>query len=206
MEGIKKQLEAVVRCGYSRQRVFRDWVELMFHAFQRDDPPYLAVMGTYDNSGEFGQRPADYFAKAAGELMAYMQKTNKEALSHLFMEFAADKGLRQEFTPPDLSALMAMLAMDKPPSEGQFKISDPCCGAGTMFVQTAKMLSREEADRAFFVGQDIDQTCVFMTALNLMFFNLNGEVIWGNSLTDEKRGVWRTVRNIPMGGSIVKVS
>lgn len=205
MDDIRSSLDAVVRCGYDRSRVFRDWVELMFHAFQRDDPPYLAVMGTYDNSGEMGSRPADHFARATGALLAYMQRTNEEALGQLFMEYAADKGLKQAFTPPDLAKLMAALSLNTPPAEGTFTISDPCCGAGCMLVHTAKMLTREQADRALFVGQDIDPSCVYMTALNLMFFNLNGEVTLGNSLTDERRGTWRTRRNLLLGGSIGKV-
>ena len=41
-----------------------------------------------------------------------------------------------------------------------------------------------------------------MTALNLMFFNLSGLVVWGNSLTMEVRGAWETRRSVAFGGSI----
>ena len=44
-----------------------------------------------------------------------------------------------------------------------------------------------------------------MTALNLMFFNLAGIVLWGNHLALEVRGAWETRRNLVWGGSIQSV-
>ena len=41
-----------------------------------------------------------------------------------------------------------------------------------------------------------------MTALNLMFFNLNGVILWGDHLALEVRGAWETRRSLVWGGSI----
>ena len=41
-----------------------------------------------------------------------------------------------------------------------------------------------------------------MTALNLMFFNLDGVILWGNHLSLEVRGAWETRRSLVWGGSI----
>lgn len=52
---VRKELEAIIGMGYRSHRVFEDWVGLMFHAFQRDDPPYLEIMGQYRNTEPVGQ-------------------------------------------------------------------------------------------------------------------------------------------------------
>jgi hypothetical protein len=43
-----------------------------------------------------------------------------------------------------------------------------------------------------FVGQDADLRCVKITAINLALHNLYGHVIWGNSLTNERKLVYET--------------
>ena len=55
------------------------------------------------------------------------------------------------------------------------------------------------------VGSDIDVRCVRLTALNLALRNLYGYVIWGDSLKNEKRLIYRTgfnlrgfVREVPL--------
>src|SRR5439155_58646 len=55
-----------------------------------------------------------------------------------------------------------------------------------------------------FVGRDIDLRCVRMTAINLALRNLFGFVIWGNSLADERRLVYRT--GFDLKGFISEVS
>lgn len=47
-----------------------------------------------------------------------------------------------------------------------------------------------------FIGQDVDLRCVRMTALNLALRNRYGYVIWGNSLANERRLVYRTGFNL----------
>lgn len=61
---------------------------------------------------------------------------------------------------------------------------------------------RQQNNRAFFVGQDIDLNCARMCALNLMFFNLDGLVVWGNTLTNEVHGAWETRRSVAFGGTL----
>jgi hypothetical protein len=55
-----------------------------------------------------------------------------------------------------------------------------------------------------FMGQDVDLRCVRMTTINLALRNPYGYAIWGNSLRNEQRLVYRTgfngrgfVREVP---------
>ena len=97
---------------------------------------------------------------------------------------------------------MARITHTAPPETGRFKVLDPACGAGACLIAAAKEQTFEQNGRAIFVGQDIDLNCARMTALNLMFFNLDGIVLWGNHLALEVRGAWETRRSLVWGGSI----
>ncbi len=198
---VRKELEAIISMGYRGYRVFEDWVGLMFYAFQRDDPPYLEIMDQYRNKEPVGQREADHFATATACLMEYMRATNAEALGPLYEEYAADHYRGQYFTPAAVAQLMARICHTEPPEQGRFKVLDPACGAGACLIAAAKEQTFEQNNRAIFVGQDIDLNCARMTALNLMFFNLDGVVLWGNHLALEVRGAWQTRRSVAFGGS-----
>lgn len=203
LEGIRGKLLGVIHMGYPSYRVFEDWIALMFFAFQRDDPHYLEIVHSYRNSGKIGEREIDLFSEALGELLRYLRATNTEAFSRLFTEFAADHYHGQYFTPAHIADFMARLTMPcQAVPEKPFLVNDLACGAGACLVATIKAQTNEVNDRAFFVGQDIDLNCCRMTALNLMFFNVNGLVIWGNTLTGEIRGAWETSRDLVMGGSL----
>ncbi|ESP89729.1 Type I restriction-modification system methyltransferase subunit-like protein [Candidatus Halobonum tyrrellensis G22] len=53
-------------------------------------------------------------------------------------------------------------------------------------------------------GQDTDLVCAQMAALNLCFFNIDGAVVWGDSLAMTKRRAWKT-RGTMLGGEIAEV-
>jgi hypothetical protein len=72
-------------------------------------------------------------------------------------------------------------------AETRRTVCDPCCGSGRLLLVVAERQPHWE-----FVGQDIDLRCVRMTAFNLAFRNRYGHVIWGDSLRDEQRLVYRT--------------
>ena len=204
LDTLVKTLESIMHMGYSRHNVLQDFIGLMFYAFQRDDAQYLQIMKQYRNEGVMDAREADYFAHALGELMLAMQETNEEYLGNLFMEFASDSYKGQFFTPYSVCKCMSQMLNvgDKFPKSGKVFINDPCCGAGAMLLSFAQELSIEQANRVVFVAQDIDICCCQMTALNMMFFNMDAVIIHGNTLSLEVRNAWRTRRNIVWGGSL----
>jgi type I restriction-modification system DNA methylase subunit len=197
---ILKQLESITHRGHSAWTVFEDWVSLMFYALQRNDEEYLKIVTRYKNDRPQGEREVDYFCNAFGLLMQKMSETNRELLGEIYMQWeVSSKHSGQFFTPWTVAYMMAQMTSPK----GEC-INDPCCGSGIMFIAACKTMTNKELDKAVFVGQDIDLTCVMMCALNLTFFNLNGYVMWGNSLTNERRKVFRTTRSY-LGGSLTEV-
>lgn len=205
LNGIRRELEKIMGMGHHSYRVYEDFIGLIFYALQRDDPHYLEIMGRYANTAPVGEREADYFSQAFGNLLAYMAETNDEALGVLFMEFAASQHKGQFFTPMDVARLMAKMTQINIPEGRRFTVADPACGAGIGLIACAKEQTFEQNGRAVFVGQDIDLNCVRMCAVNMALFNLNALVIWGNSLTLEVWGAWETRRNAALGGQIVEV-
>lgn len=203
LKPVCKELEAIMNMGHNSYKVFEDWVGLMFFAFQRDDPNYLKIMGRYENKPNDPRgREADHFAAATAYLMEYMRKANEEALGTLFMEYASSKYQGQFFTPSNLSRSCAAMTLQDIPDDRQFTIGDPACGAGIMFVKAAKEMTFEQNCRAIFIGVDTDINCVRMCTLNMMFFNLDSLIIWGNSLSLKCQDAWFTKRSIAFGGSL----
>lgn len=184
--------------GYSSYNIFDDWLDIMLYALMRNDDKYLEVVNTYRNH-EYaeGSRPIDYFARAFALLLNLMKETNDEILGELYQQWnMANKRTGQFFTPKQIAKMMAMIL--EPQGEC---ISDPCCGAGIMLIEACKVIDAEQLNKAIFIGQDIDLTCVRMCALNLVCFNLNGYIIHGNTLANECLRVYQTCRGA-IGGSI----
>ena len=196
MKDILKCLEAILSRGYSSYTIFNDWLDLMIFALQRDDEHYLEIVRKYKNTAKFGEREIDYFCQAFACLQIEMKKTNDDILGQVYMQWNQNNKYHgQFFTPKHIASFMATVI------EPKGKILDPACGSGIMLIEALKTMDNEKLDEAMFFGQDIDLTCVKMCALNLMFFNVNGFVVWGDSLSLECRKVYETERSY-LGGSI----
>ena len=197
MKEILAQLEAILRLGYSSYSVFEDWLDLMLYALQRADPHYLEIVRKYKNDQPQDKREIDYFCKAFALLQIEMQKTNEDVLGELYMEWNMSNKYRgQFFTPKHVASMMAHIVA---PTGGN--ILDPCCGSGVMLVEAIKTMTNEQLDNACICGQDIDLSCVKMCALNLLFFNVSGYVVWGDTLAMQCNKVFETRRSY-LGGSI----
>jgi type I restriction-modification system DNA methylase subunit len=198
VDEIVEHLNSIHRLGHSYYQVFRDWIDLMLYALQRDDEQYLAVMDRYDNDGPRGEREADHFAAAFGELQKETANTGLDVLGDVYEVFGLQSDhLGQHFTPHAVADLLATLqhGIDGPVEN----VSDPACGSGRLLLYTAK-----RHPEAFYVGQDKDAVCAKMTALNLCMFNLDGYVVHGDTLRMERRNAWRTV-STNSGGSVREV-
>ena len=196
---ILKELETIAGMGYSAWSVFDDWISLMFWALQRNDEEYLKVVHKYKNTKPMGEREIDHFCKAFSILVTEMTESNRELLGELYMEWEiSSKYAGQFFTPWTVATFMAQITAPKG------KICDPSSGSGVMLIAASKAMTAEDLDEALFVGQDIDFTCVKMTAINLTLFSCNGYAIWGDSLVGEKKRMFRSMRGYP-GVSLMEV-
>lgn len=198
---ILSQLNFLLSGGYSSYDIFNDFIDLILYALTEDNESYLKIVHKYPNTKPVGHREIDYFHTAFQLLQYEMRETNSDVLGELYMQWnMSNKYKGQYFTPKNVASMMAQITS---PKGG--RIIDPCCGSGVMLVEALKTVTHEQLDDAVFYGQDIDMTCVKMTALNLCFFNVNGYAIQGNTLLMECNKVYQTSRSI-FGGSIRELS
>lgn len=221
------------RFGVSRAQAFEDFLLMSVCALSggRMEDPYLATVKKH-SEGEQGKRGCDSIGRMFGELVAGMEQDvhdeMKDLLGDLFQGAITYGEAGQFLTPMPICDMMSRMTIEDPetfrtddereneiPPEASAStgeppnhsidsrrktVFDPCSGSGGMLLAAAKINRHWE-----FVEQDIDLRCVRMTALNLAFRNLYGYVIWGNSLGDEKKLVYRTgfdgrgfIREVPV--------
>lgn len=199
MNEILKQLELISGRGYSSHTIFTDFIDLILFALQEDNERYLEIVHKYKNDKPLGHREIDFFHMAFQLLQYEMRETNSDVLGELYMNWNLSNKLKgQFFTPKNVASMMAQI------NNPMGFIIDPCCGSGVMLVECIKVMTQEKLDKSIFFGQDIDMTCVKMTALNLCFFNVHGYVIQGDSLGFECNKVFKTNRSL-LGGSIFEL-
>ena len=104
----------------------------------------------------------------------------------------------QFFTPDHISRLMAQLVNsveDLKDTQAPIKINEPTCGSGTMIIGSIWAMKRNGFDyqeNCFFIAQDIDIRCVWMTYIQMSLYKIPGVDIHGNTLTMEEWSRWYT--------------
>jgi len=196
VDSIVDKLNTIYRNGYSYHRVFRDWIDLMLYALQRTDTEYLETMDHYGNDAPRGEREADLFAAAFGELQVATANTGLDVLGDVYETFGMQSDyLGQHFTPHEVAELLAELQYGS--DDSVEKISDPACGSGRLLLYSAQ----RHPDVVLF-GQDKDAVCAKLTALNLCLFNFDGYVVHGDTIRLEQQKIWQTVST--SSGGIVR--
>lgn len=195
--GLVDQIDAIARRHGSREAVFDDFLTLAVCALAggTQEAEYLQTVKPY-TAGSPGSRSIDRLVDLFAQVLTLMEKTGADILGDIFQGAISRGENGQFFTPDPVCELMAQLT-DSDERNGAPEIAstpdakptvfDPCCGSGRMLLAAAKV----NRDR-YFVGLDIDHKCARITALNLALWNLNGRVIWGNTLTEEVRRIYHT--------------
>jgi len=206
---IVNHLELVASRGYDISRVFSEWLDLMVYALQsvsteeehlEREKNYLQIINRFKNALPKGQREADHFAFALSLLMQGMQETNEELLGEIYERLALNyNGFGQFFTPKAICQLLAKINFANCAKISPL-IADPCAGSGRMLIEAFKL-----KPEGFYLAQDIDFRCVKICALNFLFFNIDGMIIWGDSLALEAKMAYRTIRN-PFGGQLFLIT
>lgn len=203
-DSVSSHLSAIHRYGYSRYSIFTDFLDLALYALQGRDDPYLDVMERYsdhNDAAEEGDRPADLFSKAFGELVQGTGEVRMDIIGDVYMRFGCNnEHFGQHFTPHSVARMMGQLTgtvsdedlAEASPSDPVF-VADPASGSGRLLVDVA-----DPGEPVVYRGQDIDSDCAKMMALNLFLTGLTGTVVHGNSLTLEEHRYWR-VQNPPFG-------
>jgi len=165
-------------------RVFPDWLQMIFCALQmqRDEETYLKTIERWKAKPESLKRLAILFA----ELTTAMEQQG-DMLGNIYMEAVSFGQHGQFFTPQEVCDMMARMTIGDTAEDGK-SVHDPACGSGRMLLASAKLCRS-----MVFVGQDVDEACCQMTAINMALNSLRGWVVHGNSLTLEIRNVWQVI-------------
>ena len=121
--------------------------------------------------GNFGDNSIDAFGDAYEYLMSMYASS-------------AGKSGGEFFTPQEVSELLARITV-----VGKKKINkvyDPACGSGSLLLQFAKVLGKDNVKQGFF-GQEINITTYNLCRINMFLHDINYEkfsITHGDTLTD----------------------
>ena len=183
-------LETIAGRGFSAYDVFRDWTELMLAALQDDDETYLDVLEEYDRGKDRdrGERNADLFAQAFGELQATMRETGLDVLGAVYEAWdlgSHDQGIH--FTPHNVARALAEFQVypqgSETAPEPPVRIADPACGSGRLLIFAARV----HDEPVICYAKDKNGLCARLAALNCCFFNLDAVIVQGDSLQVTRR-------------------
>src|SRR5436305_6269733 len=109
-----------------------------------------------------------------------------DAYEYLMTMYASNAGKSggEFFTPQEVSELLARITVVGKTEVN--KVYDPACGSGSLLLQFAKVLGRDNVRLGFF-GQEVNLTTYNLCRINMFLHDINYEkfdIAHGNTLTD----------------------
>lgn len=123
------------------------------------------------NGGDFGGNTIDLFGDAYEYLMQMYAST-------------AGKSGGEFYTPQEVSELLARITVLGKTEIN--KVYDPACGSGSLLLNFAKVLGKDNVRQGFF-GQEINLTTYNLCRINMFLHDINFEkfdIAHGDTLTD----------------------
>ena len=123
---------------------------------------------------------------ALGEFADNTIDTFGDAYEYLMTMYASSAGKSggEFFTPQEVSELLARITVAGKTQVN--KVYDPACGSGSLLLQFAKVLGKENVKQGFF-GQEINITTYNLCRINMFLHDINYEkfdIAHGDTLTD----------------------
>lgn len=111
-----------------------------------------------------------------------------DAYEYLMAMYASSAGKSggEFFTPQEVSELLARITLLGKKSVN--KVYDPACGSGSLLLQYAKVLGKDNVREGFY-GQEINLTTYNLCRINMFLHDINYEkfdIAHGDTLTDPK--------------------
>ncbi len=157
---------------YDITQLFDDFLTIVICCMGREtnEDLYFETIKRYENE------ELNYFARMLGELVLIYERAEKAGRwcdpLGTFYEILASRskksGLGQFFTPESLCNLMAQIMVS---DEWGQTVNEPCSGSGRMVLA-----ANHKTKGNYYVCEDIDPICAKMTAINLCFHKIKGEV------------------------------
>lgn len=109
-----------------------------------------------------------------------------DAYEYLMSMYAANAGKSggEYFTPQEVSRLLTLLTLVGKTSVN--KVYDPCCGSGSLLLQAAKILGKENVELGFF-GQEKNPTTYNLCRINMWLHDIGYnkfDIARGDTLAD----------------------
>lgn len=200
------KIAEVTRGRISRREVFRDFVAYCALRISiLTDPVHTERIEHLDKLIErYVTSEREAFEQAFHHFIRAVLRnieccTFEDLLSTPFFECsAANRSLKQDFTPPDIAKLLALLIYGDPPAlpqEGYYTLNDPTCGSGSLLLASVDCLARRgvnPSEQLVIQASDLDITCVQMTYIQLSLYGVPAVVIRGDVLTLKEYDRWYT--------------
>ena len=184
----------------STWQVWADFVEMAAIAianrvdqsqYEDREARYLQIVKRYNQ-----KQQAAFPAMLALTVEALEENPDQDFLGSLYMQLELGNHWKgQFFTPFHICHAMARITagdLDAAVKEkGWIGVSDPCCGAGAMFVAFASECRRQKVNyqqRVLYIGQDLDPVVAYMCYIQISLLGCAGYVKIGNSLTEPMTG------------------
>lgn len=189
---ITDELNAFVqKNGLSHQKVFSDLLDYIIAGF---DPEKKTI-----EDWSYDAAQTHFFTSMTHAYFLLMREKLEscewyDAWGDLFMDlvgnFAGYRG--QFFTPESLTEAMAELVAPEQPQRAQCGafgmrtvINDPACGSSRTLLSIHASLLKDGKDKPYLIGEDLDQLCVKMSAINMCVHGCFGEVVCHDSLEEQ---------------------
>lgn len=175
---------------YSRQIVFSDFLQIIVCALSMgtQEELYFETIKRYEKKDLY------LLQEAFALLVAEMDNEGeglKDCLGDYFMEYISGGHNGQYFTPSPICEMLTRITLDADSIINQKTVNDCACGSGRMFLAAAKVNRF-----LFFSGADISRDCCLMALINLCLNNLEGEIIWMDSLAYKIFDRWIILKNV----------
>jgi len=163
--------------GYTTRNIFEDFLDILIYTFscQKYEEKFSKLIEKYS------KEERDKFAEIFAWLVPYLNKNQfSDPLGDFYQYTISNGAMGQFFTPTHVCDLMAKLAG----TEQSQVIIDPSCGSGRLILAGLKV-GRKNNYEPFCFGADLDKTCVKMATVNLMFYGVEGEIAYMDSITNK---------------------
>lgn len=171
--------------------------------WQQREQRYLNIIKGYD------KKEQKLFPQMFALLVEELEKNpNQDLLGELYMLLQiSNKNAGQFFTPYDVCKAMSSVTFNRKElgktvhKEGYASVYDCACGAGATLISASEQCKEmfkkyNYQNHVYFVGQDVDITCVYMCYIQLALHGLAGYVIHGNTLIKPEPELPKDLENI----------
>lgn len=182
---------------YRRSEVFYDFITIIGLEF------YLILYGVHadETLKQRYQTAVSHYTEEEKQALVRLSVILVQALEHKSYDFLGsvfmglelgDRYKAQHFTPSHIAHAMAAMTLSDCHAliqrRGFLTLQEPTCGSGVMIIEAYNYLRKENINpqqQMWVQAKDLDFTAALMCYIQMTLLHIPGEVIIGNSLTNE---------------------